>query len=275
MRQLKQQNRGVESIGFFDSGLGGLTVLGSVIAHLPDYNYLYYGDTKNLPYGDKSEEEIYKYTEEAMRYLFDNGCALVIIACNTASAETLRRLQDTFLVNEYPDKRILGVVIPTIEELVESGAKQALLVGTKRTVESHKYDKELTKREITHIDLLSIPTPLLVPLIESGNLMQAYSILAEVIEKQKDIDTVVLACTHYTLLKAMVRRTYGDALHVLSQDEFVPKKLEAYLANHPEIEEKIGKGGIYTMHLTKERKEYTSMMSRFMADYILEKFTYV
>jgi len=272
---MQQKKEGNGKIGFFDSGIGGLTILGSVITHLPQYNYLYYGDTKNVPYGDKSEEEIYQYTEEAMRYLFSHGCVLVIIACNTASAETVRRLQDTFLVEEYPDRRILGVVIPTVEELINSDSKKAMVVGTKRTIDSRKYDIELEKREVTHIDLLSVPTPALVPLIETGNLMQAYAILAEEIEGNRGVDTLILACTHYTLLKNMVRRTFGDSLIVISQDEVIPQKLEQYLENHPEIVEKVGRGSLYEMHLTKERKEYASMMSRFMPDHILEKFTAV
>ncbi|MBX2866883.1 glutamate racemase [Candidatus Kaiserbacteria bacterium] len=270
---MQHEQYGKSNIGFFDSGIGGLTILSSVITHLPEYNYLYYGDTKNLPYGDKSEEEIYQYTEEAMRYLFEHDCAVVIIACNTASAETLRRLQDTFLVEEYPDRRILGVIIPTVEELIEGHAQRALLVGTKRTVDSKKYNLELAQRGVNHMELLSVPTPALVPLIETGNTMQAYAILADTIERNRGVDTVVLACTHYTLLKNMIRRTYGDSLHVISQDEVVPCKLESYLENHPEIKKQLGREGEYTMHLTKERKEYTVMMSRFMPGDILDKFT--
>jgi len=259
-------------IGFFDSGLGGLTILGSVIDRMPEYDYLYYGDTKNLPYGDKSEEEICRYTEEAIRYLFEHDCALVVIACNTASAETLRRLQDTFLKEEYPDRRILGVVIPTIEELIAGGSKKTLLVGTRRTIDSRKYDIELQKRDVTHIKLESVPTPALVPLIESGNVMQAYSMLAEVVEG-RGVDTIILACTHYTLLKNMLRRTFGNSLHVISQDEIIPEKLEDYLNRHPEIENRVSENGEYTMHLTKERKEYKDMMARFMDAKILNQFT--
>ena len=126
------------TIGLFDSGLGGLTILRAVVKQLPQYDYVYYGDTANLPYGDKSEAEIYDLSVAAMDYLFGEGCALIIVACNTASAETLRKLQDEYLPKHYPERRILGVIIPTVETLIADGVEAALLLATKRTVESQK-----------------------------------------------------------------------------------------------------------------------------------------
>src|SRR3989338_6111066 len=132
-------------IGFFDSCLGGLITLKAVAKALPQYDYEFYGDTANLPYGGKSEEEIFELTKAGIMHLFKRDCLLVIVACNTASAETLRRLQDGFLKSEYPDHRVLGVIIPTVEELVSGDIKHALLVATKRTVDSGKYERELAK----------------------------------------------------------------------------------------------------------------------------------
>ena len=129
-------------IGLFDSGLGGLTILKAVARALPAYDYEFYGDTANLPYGDKSEDQIYELTKRGVEHLFSRDCALIIIACNTASAETLRRMQDEYLKEAYPDRRVLGVIIPTIEEVAEAGLTNVLLIGTRRTIESHKFEKE-------------------------------------------------------------------------------------------------------------------------------------
>jgi glutamate racemase len=130
-------------IGFFDSGLGGLMILKAVAKALPEFDYEFYGDTANLPYGDKSEAAIYELTKQGVEHLFKRDCALVIVACNTASAETLRRLQDEYLPESYPDRRILGVIIPTVEEVMQEKYSNAILLATKRTVESKKYEKEL------------------------------------------------------------------------------------------------------------------------------------
>lgn len=228
-------------IGFFDSGLGGLTILEAVRERLPAYDYLYYGDTANLPYGDKTEEEIYTLTKNAVSYLFDHGALLVVVACNTASAETLRRLQDTLLVGPYAGRKLLGVIIPTIEELVERGVKKALLIGTSRTVGSHKYERELEKIS-AGVELISIATPELVPAIESNDMGTAHQVLKRILEGiTGEVGTIVLGCTHYTVLKDHLRKTYG--LEVLSQDEIIPEKLETYLEHHGEIESRLSRGG--------------------------------
>jgi glutamate racemase len=228
-------------IGFFDSGLGGLTILEAVRVRMPEYDYLFYGDTANLPYGDKTEEEVFVLTKNAVSYLFDHGALLVVVACNTASAETLRRLQDTLLVGPYASHKLLGVIIPTIEELVERGVKKALLIGTARTVGSHKYDRELEKIS-AGVELTSVATPGLVPAIESNDMGTAYKILGEVIGSLRgEVGTIILGCTHYTVLKDHLRETYG--FEVLSQDEIIPGKLETYLQHHEEIESRLSRGG--------------------------------
>lgn len=253
-------------IGFFDSGLGGLTVLSETVRMLPAYGYLYYGDTANVPYGDRTEEEVFALTKAGVEYLFSRDCSLVILACNTASAETLRRLQDTYLVERYPNRRILGVVIPTIEEIIQSGSKKALLIATKRTIDSHKYDIELAKRNITHLMLRSLATPGLVPLIETGDLSDAAAAAISAIEKEgSGSDTVVLGCTHYALLKHALRAHFGNAAAIMSQDEIIPRKLAQYLMRHPEIETELLRTGERTIHLTDERTVYQEVCGRILA----------
>jgi len=271
-------------IGLFDSGLGGLTILKAVAKDLPQYDYVFFGDTEHLPLGDKTEEEIYNYTKAGVEELFRRGCSLVIIACNTASAETLRRLQDTFLAAEYPEHRVLGVIIPTIEELTLSlpeqtgqvgGSTKALLLATKRTVESRKYEKELEKHG-SNIILHSVATPELVPLIEAGKLEEAIGIAVAVIKEQigkvGEINTVVLGCTHYTKLKDALRQHFSgraslgrpSTLNILSQDEIIPRKLALYLENHPEIESHLSRNSTRSIHFSSHRPDYDQTASELL-----------
>jgi len=247
-------------IGFFDSGIGGLTILKSVSEAFPEYDYQYYGDTLNLPYGERSEREIRSLTEAGATYLCDAGCALVIIACNTASVETLRTLQDTFLPAHYPDRKILGVVIPVVEAVIASRCTRVLLIATTRTVSSGKYQYELGKRNAEQVKIESKAMSALVPLIEAGEHDAACALVVEEIDARAgEIDGVVLACTHYTVLTDMLHEHYGDALRVFSQDEIIPDALEKYLRNHPEIESQLTRGGTRNVHLTETRTEYETI----------------
>ena len=253
------------NIGFFDSGLGGLIVLKAVAAAMPEYDFSFYGDTANLPYGDKTEEEIYEMTKEGMAHLFEGGSVLVIIACNTASAETLRRLQDEFLPAEYPDGRILGVIIPTIEEAVVLSKSDVLLLATKRTVVSGKYDIEFNKKGGQGINLTSVATPELVPFIELGEIDAAVRAAVKKIDLAAgESEVVILGCTHYTQLKDKLREHYGDKKIFLSQDEIIPDKLKSYLDNHSEIESRISSTGKRGVHLSKHRPDYDQLMSQFL-----------
>lgn len=247
-------------IGFFDSGLGGLIILRAVARALPQYDYYYYGDTAHLPYGDKSEAEIYQLSQVAMEYLFARDCALVIIACNTASAETLRRLQDEWLPAHYPNRRILGVIIPTIETLITASSQRAILLATNRTVSSGKYERELALRGDSTCALTVIATPRLVPLIEAGDITVALDLVWEtVLPYLGGHDTIILGCTHYAELKDGLRarleaREWRGV--VLSQDEIIPQKLATYLGAHPEIAELLSENSTRTIHLTTHRPEY-------------------
>ncbi len=226
------------TIGFFDSGVGGFHVMERVIVHMPQYDYVFFGDTKHLPYGDKSEEEIYRLTRNAVWYLFSaHNARVVVLACNTASAETLRRLQDEFLKERYPERKILGVIIPTVEAALEASMKDILLIGTTRTIESQKYEKEFTKRGIT-ARLSARATPELVPLIEVNRHDEACALLRPILKEHRERggDGVILGCTHYGVLAPRLEVEH-EGLRFFSQEEIIPHKLEQYLKNHPEIEE--------------------------------------
>lgn len=249
-------------IGFFDSGLGGLTILKATRSLMPQYDYLYFGDTANLPYGDKTEEEIFEFTSSAVKKLFDDGAALVIVACNTASAETVRKLQDTILCGSYANRKVLGVIIPTVEALVACGAQNVLLIGTRRTISSGKYERELQKIS-SKIKLSSHATPKLVPYIESGNIKGACTTLEINLRGKmgEEIDTIVLGCTHYTLLKECIRDTYR--VRVISQDEIIPEKIKTYLEKHGEIETVLGRTGTVSIVLSGEDARYDSFKKEF------------
>lgn len=252
-------------IGFFDSGLGGLVILKAVAKYLPEYDYEFYGDTAHLPYGDRSEEEIFSLTKAGVQHLFDRDCALVIIACNTASAETLRRLQDSILVGGYAKRRILGVIIPTIEAVTVSGFKSVTLFATKRTVSSGKYDRELDFRS-SPVTLVSVALPQLVPLIESGDYDAANSLIEEATLSalENGAEAIILGCTHYCLLKDVVRKALGEKGVVFSQDELIPERLRDYLARHRDIETMLSKQSSRNIFLTAHKPEYDAIIKNLM-----------
>ena len=258
------------NIGFFDSGLGGLTILKAVSAFLPQYDYSYFGDTENLPYGDKTEEQVFELTKAGIIHLFESGSKMVIIACNTASAETLRKLQDNFLTQEYPDRKILGVIVPTVEEVIKVGIYNVALIATKRTIDSSKYDLEFNNRSTREINLISIATPELVPLIELGDVKTAaQQAIKRIDEEGGESAAIILGCTHYTQIKNELRSYYGDKKIIFSQDEIIPEKLSAYLTNHPEIEREITKTGERKIHLSKHRPDYDQIMSQMLGGVFL------
>ncbi len=247
-------------IGLFDSGLGGLLILKAVTSKLPWYDYEYYGDTQHLPYGDKTEAEIYRLTKQGIQHLFERDCVLIIIACNTASAETLRRLQDEFLPEYYPHRRILGVIVPVVEEVIDSACKKVLLFATKRTVSSGKYHLELGKRNEIDTKIESIATPKVVPLIEEGKIGEAVSHIATHIDKKlatgERIDGVILGCTHYVLLADALQERFGSTFSIFSQHRIIPNKLDTYLQRHPEIEARLTRQGRRNIFLTEHRSDY-------------------
>lgn len=246
-------------IGFFDSGLGGLTIMNAVIKELPQYDYEFYGDTANLPYGDKSEAKIFSLTKQGIEALFQKDCLLIIVACNTASAETLRKLQREYLNQNYPDRRILGVIIPTIETLQAEKIQRAILIGTNRTIESKKYEIELDKKMVT-TKLTSIATPTLVPLIEEKKYDDAYKSVCEIIDNRNGEEAIILGCTHYTTLRVMLNERYGANFKIISQDDIIPAKLKTYLKNHPELENRLSQNRGRNIYLTKHTTNYDQLL---------------
>ena len=250
-----------KKIGIFDSGLGGLYVARAIRQALPEYDYVYLGDTLNVPYGGRSFEAIYQLSEAAIRYLFEvQNCDLVIIACNTASVTALRKLQREFLVNEYPDRRILGVIVPTLESATELGATQIGLIATEYTVRSKIYDEEISK--ITpRASIFGLPTPLLVPLIENHGDKYIDMVLQDYLEPliEQGLDSLILGCTHYIDIKDRVRTLTRHRVRVLSQDEIIPPKLKDYLTRHREMEQRFSKNGDFQICATDVNPVFSKM----------------
>ena len=239
-------------IGIFDSGLGGLFILKGLLSNraLSKYDYVFLGDTKNLPYGNKSQKQIYKLAVKAIEYLFKQDCALVIVACNTASSQALRKIQQEWLPkSKYKDRKVLGVIRPTVESVIKS-AKRIGVIGTNRTIDSKAYLREF-KDFNPNLKIFQQATPLLVPLIESGSLIKIDEVLKHHLKQFKNIDTLILGCTHYCILKDKVRKLVGPKVKVISQDELLPEKLKSYLIRHKEITQKLSKNRQLQLNVTK------------------------
>ncbi len=233
-------------IALFDSGYGGLTVLKPIMELLPQYDYLYLGDSARVPYGNRSPETIRKFSEEAVEYLFNRGAKLVIFACNTTSSAALRHVQQKYLNGpKEQDKKVLGVVIPMAEEVVKITRNNRIgVIGTRATINSQVYEKEIGKLSLK-IKVYPKACPLLVPLIEEDwhKKPEAISILKKYLKPLKscNIDTLVLGCTHYPLMIKEIKCIMGPKVKILSSGEITAKSLKDYLARHPEIESKLSK----------------------------------
>jgi len=246
-------------IGIFDSGLGGLIITKAIIKKLPKYDYIYLGDTKRVPYGNRSQETIYEFTKQAVDFLFKQNCALIIIACNTASSMALRRIQQEYLPVSYPDRRVLGVIVPTVEEIGKRPKKIGVLATTS-TVESHAYKKELSKVN-PKIKIVEQQAPLLVPIIESNALQYADSILKSYIKPlmNKKVDDILLGSTHYSILKAKIKKIVGEKIKIISQEEIIPRKLKNYLLRHPEIDKKLSKNRKRIFEITDKNTNFDAV----------------
>ena len=232
-------NKEKNIIGVFDSGLGGLSVFKYFLSDLPRYNYIYLGDNARLPYGTKSQETIYEYTREAVEFLFKQGCNLIIIACNTASSQALRKIQQEYLPKHYPDRRVLGVIRPLVEFIGENKQYTRVgVLGTRATVNSSAYEIELKKINPS-LEVISQSAPLLVPLIEEGWLKRPETkmILKKYLHplKTKQIDALILACTHYPYLYKDIAKIMGQKINVPQPGEIIAASLKKYLARHDEL----------------------------------------
>lgn len=242
------------AIGVFDSGYGGLTVLKSLLEYMPDYDFIYYGDNKRAPYGTRSFEEVYEFTLEAVKQLFDKGCPLVILACNTASAKALRSIQRKYLPEAAPDKRVLGVIRPSAEVVGRLSKTHHIgLLATEGTVRSESYRLELEKFS-PHIELFQHACPAWVPLIEAGNAhseegqKQVKEDVRKLLEMSPDMDTILLACTHYPILASYLQTIIPDTVQLVSQGDIVAESLKNYLYRHPEIDQQLTKTASVTYY---------------------------
>jgi len=256
-------------IGVFDSGYGGLTILRQIRTSLPDYDYIYLGDNARAPYGSRSFETIYEYTLEAVKWFFDQGCPLVILACNTASAKALRTIQQKDLPGLAPQNRVLGIVRPTSEVIgdMSEGGNIGIL-ATQGTVESASYILEI-KKFFPEVKIEQQACPIWVPLVEYGEqdspgtnyFIKKYIDL--LLKKDAQIDTVLLACTHYPLLETKIKEYMPVDIQVITQGKIVADSLVDYLNRHPEISERITQKGALSFYTTEQATTFNQQAARF------------
>lgn len=263
------------SIGIFDSGFGGLTIFKSIAEKLPSYNYIYLGDNARSPYGDHSFETVYQYTLECVEWLFAQGCPLVILACNTASAKALRNIQQLDLPKKYPNHRVLGVIRPTAEVIGNvSGTKSVGVLGTRGTIKSESYLIEINKF-FPEVSVHQQACPMWVPLIENGEhtgngadyFVKQY--LDQLLKQSPSIDTILLACTHYPLLLPKIEAYLSSNIKVVSQGDIVANSLVNYLQRHPEIDQKISKQNQASFYTTGDAEAFNRHASVFLEKEVL------
>jgi glutamate racemase len=257
------------AIGVFDSGYGGLTVLKEIVQQLPDYHYLYLGDNARSPYGTRTFETVYHYTLESVQWFFDHGCELVILACNTASAKALRTIQQNDLSRMGTSKRVLGVIRPTTEVIGHfSTTGQIGILGTKGTVQSLSYIIEIEKF-FPQLKVFQEACPMWVPLIENNEYLSPgadYFIkknLDQLFAQSKEIDTLLLACTHYPLLIDKLKALVPKGIQIIEQGAIVAKSLVNYLDRHPELESKCVKNSRIDFFTTDDPADFNDKGSLF------------
>lgn len=256
-------------IGVFDSGYGGLTVLKEIVQTLPQYNYIYLGDNARAPYGTRSFETVYQYTLQCVKWFFKQGCPLVILACNTASAKALRSIQQNDLANLNAANRVLGVIRPTTERVGEfTNTGNVGILGTSGTVQSKSYPIEIEKF-FPEVKVYQEACPMWVPLIENDeyeNDGANYFIkknLDGLLTQSENIDLVLLACTHYPLLQEKIEKFLPKKIKVVSQGNIVAESLKNYLIRHPEIEERCKKGSNIKFYTTDNTLDFDRKGSKF------------
>lgn len=259
-------------IGVFDSGYGGLTVLRELVNRLPGYDYLYLGDNARSPYGNRSFETVYEYTLQCVRWFFDQGCPLVILACNTASAKALRTIQQKDLPQLAPDRRVLGVIRPTTELIGKfSHTGSVGILATNGTVASGSYPVEIN-RFFPDLKVYQEACPMWVPLVENGEYKSAGADffirknLDNLLSKGSDIDTVLLACTHYPLLRDKIQAALPEGIQLLSQGQIVAESLADYLQRHPEIEERCRRGNDRRFYTTDSPEDFDNHATAFFGE---------
>ncbi|MDR1436573.1 MAG: glutamate racemase [Candidatus Symbiothrix sp.] len=257
-------------VGLFDSGYGGLTILEEIRRQLPGYDYLYLGDNARAPYGTRSFEVVYRYTLQAVKKLFDEGCSLIILACNTASAKALRNIQQIDLPGIDPQKRVLGVIRPTVEEIGrQTQTRHVGVLGTPGTISSSSYPLEIQKL-FPDITVTGEACPLWVPLVENGEQDKPgadYFVrrhLDALLAKDPAIDALVLGCTHYPLLIPKIKQYLPAHIRLITQGKQVAAALENYLFRHPEMKMRCSTGGTCRFLTTESEDKFAGMASLFL-----------
>lgn len=258
-------------IGIFDSGYGGLTIFDKIREAMPAYDYIYLGDNARTPYGPRSFEVVYRFTKQAVETLFHEGCQMVILACNTASAKALRTIQQNDLPQWDPQRRVLGVIRPTVELMDQiSRSKHIGILGTNGTISSGSYAIEIEKM-FPHITVIGEACPMWVPLVENNEFntpgadyfVQKH--LEHILAVDPQIDTLVLGCTHYPLLMDKIRSFLPQEITVFAQGEYVAASLVDYLKRHPEMDERLTKQGKCRFLTTESASKFSEAASVFLS----------
>lgn len=264
-------------IGVFDSGYGGLTILDKIREVLPEYDYIYLGDNARAPYGTRSFEVVYEFTRQAVNKLFDMGCHLVILACNTASAKALRSIQMNDLPQIDPARRVLGVIRPTVECVGEISKNQHIgVLATAGTIKSESYPLEIHKL-FPEIQVSGTACPMWVSLVENNESQDEgadYFIrkyIDQLLSKDPQIDTVILGCTHFPILLPKIRQYIPDHISVIAQGEYVAESLKDYLKRHPEMDAKCTKNGNCQFYTTEAEEKFSESAFTFLKQQISVK----
>lgn len=259
-------------IGVFDSGYGGLTVLREFVDRLPQYDYLYLGDNARAPYGTRSFDTVYRYTLQCVKWLLKQDCPLIILACNTASAKALRSIQQNDLQELNPEARVLGVIRPTTEIIGNySDTKNIGILATNGTVQSQSYLIEIEKF-FPGLKIEQEACNMWVPLVENNEhqtegadfFIQKH--IDAILNRNEDIDTLLLACTHYPLLKEKIEKHLPGKVKLVSQGEIVAESLKDYLHRHPEMEKKISREGKRIFYTTDSAEDFDNKAGIFFGE---------
>ncbi len=270
MQNLVQFPKEAGPIGIFDSGYGGLTIYNEIKNLLPEYDYIYLGDNARTPYGTRSFNIVYEFTRQAVRCLFSQGCQLVILACNTASAKALRSIQQLDLPHLDPNRRVLGIIRPTVECIGEiTKSRHVGVLATEGTIKSLSYPLEIRKL-FPDIKVTGEACPIWVPLVETNEFASDgadYFVkrhIDNLLARDKDIDTIILGCTHYPILIDKIRKYVPEGITVLTQGAAVAESLQRYLQRHPEMDALCTKGGVSRFFTTESDGKFGNQASLFL-----------
>ncbi len=265
-----------QPIGVFDSGYGGLTILRDFIQTMPAYDFIYLGDNARAPYGSRSFEVVYEYTLQAVKKLFEMGCYLVVLACNTASAKALRNIQQNDLLQIDPNRRVLGVIRPAVESIGEFTSNGHVgILGTSGTVLSNSYPIELEKwANGKVVKTTQEACPIWVPLVENNEIDSAGTDffvaknIQNLLNTDPEIDAIILGCTHYPLLLSTIKKFVPEGVKLMEQGKVVTQKLVEYLIRHPEMDAKCSKSGVVKFYTTENVEIFEKNATTFLGKFI-------